>query len=124
MIEELNRESSSGSYYGAGASWEIDENDAFEKGVVQPLLLKSVGDEQDIEGDQECDGSEEVPEESCRPGNSIVEAYRLLTPSVKVCGVPFCFQGEIEQGAKEGKGLQRGHETFRLSWHPILQPKG
>ncbi|KAM3200143.1 hypothetical protein P3L10_032504 [Capsicum annuum] len=59
------------------------ENDAFEKGVVQSLLLKSVGDEQDIEGDQECDGSEEAPEESRRPGNSIVEAYRLFTPSVK-----------------------------------------
>ncbi|KAF3652796.1 SPX domain-containing membrane protein [Capsicum annuum] len=100
------------------------ENDAFEKGVVQSLLLKSVGDEQDIEGDQECDGSEEAPEESRRPGNSIVEAYRLFTPSVKVCGVPFCFQGEIKQGAKEGKGLQRGPETFRLSWHPIIQPKG
>lgn len=61
------------------------ENDALERGVVQPLLLKSVGDEQDTEGDQECDGSEEAPEESRRPANSIVEAYRLLTPSVKVC---------------------------------------
>ncbi|XP_009590690.1 SPX domain-containing membrane protein At4g22990-like isoform X2 [Nicotiana tabacum] len=60
------------------------ESDALEKGVVQPLLLKSVGDEQDNEGDQECDGSEEAPEESRRPANSIVEAYRLLTPSVKV----------------------------------------
>ncbi|XP_059287740.1 SPX domain-containing membrane protein At4g22990-like isoform X2 [Lycium ferocissimum] len=60
------------------------ENDALEKGVVQPLLTKSVGDEQDNEGDQECDGSEEAPEESRRPANSIVEAYRLLTPSVKV----------------------------------------
>ncbi|XP_055809532.1 SPX domain-containing membrane protein At4g22990-like [Solanum dulcamara] len=60
------------------------ENDALERGVVQPLLLKSVGDEQDNEGDQECDGSEEAPEESRRPANSILEAYRLLTPSVKV----------------------------------------
>ncbi|XP_049399287.1 SPX domain-containing membrane protein At4g22990-like isoform X2 [Solanum stenotomum] len=60
------------------------ENDALERGVVQPLLLKSVGDEQDIEGDQEGDGSEEAQEESRRPANSIVEAYRLLTPSVKV----------------------------------------
>lgn len=69
------------------------ESDALEKGVVQPLLLKSVGDEQDNEGDQECDGSEEAPEESRRPANSIVEAYRLLTPSVKVCGDPLSFQG-------------------------------
>ncbi|XP_075096806.1 SPX domain-containing membrane protein At4g22990 isoform X2 [Nicotiana tabacum] len=58
------------------------ENDALEKGVVQPLLLKSADDEQENEG--ECDGSEEAPEESRRPANSIVEAYRLLTPSVKV----------------------------------------
>uniref|UniRef100_M0ZYN8 SPX domain-containing protein n=1 Tax=Solanum tuberosum TaxID=4113 RepID=M0ZYN8_SOLTU len=65
------------------------ENDALERGVVQPLLLKSVGDEQDNEGDQEGDGSEEAQEESRRPANSIVEAYRLLTPSVKVCGAPF-----------------------------------
>ncbi|KAH0734250.1 hypothetical protein KY285_009957 [Solanum tuberosum] len=60
------------------------ENDALERGVVQPLLLKSVGDEQENEGDQEGDGSEEAQEESRRPANSIVEAYRLLTPSVKV----------------------------------------
>ncbi|XP_060173123.1 SPX domain-containing membrane protein At4g22990-like isoform X1 [Lycium barbarum] len=60
------------------------ENDALEKGVVQPLLTKSVDHEQDNEGDQECDDSEEAPEESRRPANSIVEAYRLLTPSVKV----------------------------------------
>ncbi|XP_019260399.1 PREDICTED: SPX domain-containing membrane protein At4g22990-like isoform X3 [Nicotiana attenuata] len=58
------------------------ENDDLEKGVVQPLLLKSADDEQENEG--ECDGSEEAPEESRRPANSIVEAYRLLTPSVKV----------------------------------------
>ncbi|KAJ8560394.1 hypothetical protein K7X08_022254 [Anisodus acutangulus] len=60
------------------------ENDALEKGVVQPLLVKPEGDEQDNEADQECDGSEEAPKESRRPANSIVEAYRLLTPSVKV----------------------------------------
>ncbi|XP_010314483.1 SPX domain-containing membrane protein At4g22990 isoform X1 [Solanum lycopersicum] len=60
------------------------ENDALERGVVQPLLLQSVGAEQDNEGDQEGDGSEEAQEESRRPANSIEEAYRLLTPSVKV----------------------------------------
>ncbi|XP_015061752.1 SPX domain-containing membrane protein At4g22990-like isoform X1 [Solanum pennellii] len=60
------------------------ENDALERGVVQPLLLNSVGAEQDNEGGQEGDGSEEAQEESRRPANSIVEAYRLLTPSVKV----------------------------------------
>ncbi|MCD7457669.1 hypothetical protein HAX54_035742 [Datura stramonium] len=67
----------------SGINLQIAENDALERGVVQQLLLKSVGDEQDKEDDQECDGSEEAPEESGRPANSIVEAYRLLTPSVK-----------------------------------------
>lgn len=63
---------------------------------MQPLLLQSVGAEQDNEGDQEGDGSEEAQEESRRPANSIEEAYRLLTPSVKVCGTSFCFQGSCE----------------------------
>lgn len=60
------------------------ENDALEKGVTQPLLLKAEENQQDDENDQEYDGSEEAPEESRKPANSIAEAYRLLTPSVKV----------------------------------------
>ena len=42
----------------------------------------------DEDADQDCDDSEEAPEESRQPVNSIVAAYRLLTPSVKVCGKP------------------------------------
>ncbi|RAL53100.1 hypothetical protein DM860_006772 [Cuscuta australis] len=53
-----------------------------EKGTTQPLLLKSE-EVKDVEGDQECDGSEEG-EESHKPANSIASAYSLLTPSVKV----------------------------------------
>ncbi|KAK6137563.1 hypothetical protein DH2020_028705 [Rehmannia glutinosa] len=58
------------------------QNDKLEKGLAQPLLT-STEHEQDDDGDQECDESEEAPEESRRPANSLGEAYRLLTPSVK-----------------------------------------
>ncbi|KAF3672720.1 SPX domain-containing membrane protein [Capsicum annuum] len=60
------------------------ENDALEKGVTQPLLLKAEDHQQDDENDQEYDESEEAPEESRQPANSLAEAYSLLTPSVKV----------------------------------------
>lgn len=60
------------------------EIDSVEKGLAQPLLLTSEENEQNEEGDQEFDGSEEAPEESRQPANSIGAAYRLLTPSVKV----------------------------------------
>ncbi|KAI3453647.1 hypothetical protein Pfo_010310 [Paulownia fortunei] len=60
------------------------EHDKLEKGLAQPLLLTATENEQDDEGDQECDVSEEAPEESRRPANSLGSAYRLLTPSVKV----------------------------------------
>ncbi|KAL7111604.1 hypothetical protein ACP275_05G100000 [Erythranthe tilingii] len=55
------------------------EQDKLEKGLVEPLLLTSTENEQDDE-----DVSEEAPEESRRPANSFADAYRLLTPSVKV----------------------------------------
>lgn len=60
------------------------ENDVLESGITQPLLLKVEDNQQDDENDQEYDESEEAPEESRQPANSIAEAYRLLTPSVKV----------------------------------------
>ncbi|CAA2980011.1 SPX domain-containing membrane At4g22990-like isoform X1 [Olea europaea subsp. europaea] len=60
------------------------ENDKLENGLAQPLILTSNENEQDDEGDQEFDGSEEAPEESHLPANSLGSAYRLLTPSVKV----------------------------------------
>ncbi|XP_049369802.1 SPX domain-containing membrane protein At4g22990-like [Solanum verrucosum] len=59
------------------------EPDSLEKGIVEPLLLKSPENQQD-EDEQEGDESEEAPEDSHKPANSIVAAYRLLTPSVKV----------------------------------------
>lgn len=65
------------------------ENEELEKGLVEPLLLSSADNQQDYDdGDQEYDASEEAPEDSRRPANSMRSAYRLLTPSVKVCG---CF---------------------------------
>ncbi|XP_015084022.1 SPX domain-containing membrane protein At4g22990-like [Solanum pennellii] len=59
------------------------EPDSLEKGIVEPLLLKSPENQQD-EDEQEGDESEEASEDSYKPANSIVAAYRLLTPSVKV----------------------------------------
>lgn len=61
---------------------EAVENDALEEGK-QPLLITSEEKQEDDE-DPEGDGSEEAPEESRQPATSIVSAYRLLTPSVKV----------------------------------------
>ncbi|KAJ8423979.1 hypothetical protein Cgig2_008754 [Carnegiea gigantea] len=73
---------------------ETKQKDVMEKGLKQPLLLASDQngrssedrDEDDGDGDDddECDGSDEAPEESRKPATSIVSAYRLLTPSVKV----------------------------------------
>ncbi|CAA7060142.1 unnamed protein product [Microthlaspi erraticum] len=54
-----------------------------EKGVKEPLLITSEEIEEEEEVEDE-DGSEEASEESRKPVNSIVAAYRLLTPSVKV----------------------------------------
>ncbi|XP_020571949.1 SPX domain-containing membrane protein Os06g0129400-like isoform X3 [Phalaenopsis equestris] len=53
-----------------------------ERGLAHPLLLHSEDKEND--GGDEFDDSEEAPEDSRAPANSIVSAYRLLTPSVKV----------------------------------------
>lgn len=60
------------------------DNSALEDGLAQPLLLGLEKTQEDEDGDQECDGSEEPPEESRQPVASIASAYRLLTPSVKV----------------------------------------
>lgn len=61
------------------------KNDELEDGLAQPLLVDA-NERQDEDGD-DCDDSEESSEESRRPATSIASAYRLLTPSVKVC---FC----------------------------------
>ncbi|KAG6669623.1 SPX domain-containing membrane protein At4g22990-like [Carya illinoinensis] len=51
---------------------------------TQPLLVKSEAKQQDDGEDQECDDIEEDSGEFQKPVTSIVMAYRLLTPSVKV----------------------------------------
>lgn len=51
---------------------------------TQPLLLNSEAKLQDNNVDQEFDDGEEDSDESHKPVTSIVSAYRLLTPSVKV----------------------------------------
>jgi hypothetical protein len=64
------------------------DNSALEKGLKHPLMISSEdkGDEVAVAvADQDNDDSEEASEESRLPANSIGSAYRLLTPSVKVC---------------------------------------
>lgn len=48
-------------------------------------MLISSEDKEDEEADQDYDDGGEAPEGSRLPANSIGSAYRLLTPSVKVC---------------------------------------
>ncbi|KAM7494194.1 hypothetical protein LguiB_028803 [Lonicera macranthoides] len=61
------------------------ENAALENGTLgQPLLLSLEDNQQGEDSDQDCEASEEAPEESRKPVNSLAAAYRLLTPSVKV----------------------------------------
>ncbi|KAL3743907.1 hypothetical protein ACJRO7_019069 [Eucalyptus globulus] len=61
-------------------------NDAVEYGSTQQLLLNSrVNSQEGCEDEvQECDDDEEHSHEKHKPVNSILSAYRLLTPSVKV----------------------------------------
>ncbi|KAI5647311.1 hypothetical protein M9H77_33316 [Catharanthus roseus] len=62
------------------------ENTVLEKGITQPLILSSAEKRQDEDedDDNEYDISEEHADEKQQPVTSIVAAYRLLTPSVKV----------------------------------------
>ncbi|KAH6830794.1 Major Facilitator Superfamily with SPX domain-containing protein [Perilla frutescens var. hirtella] len=61
------------------------ETGALENVASQPLLTSSVEKQQDNDdGDQEFDNNEDDSDESHRPVTSIVSAYKLLTPSVKV----------------------------------------
>lgn len=56
-----------------------------ENAVSQPLLTSSVEKQRDNDDDeQESDNNEEASDESHKPVTSIVSAYKLLTPSVKV----------------------------------------
>ncbi|KAL9348383.1 hypothetical protein Peur_059749 [Populus x canadensis] len=58
--------------------------DAVKIDFTQPLLLNSEAKLQDNNDDQEFDDGEEDSDENHKPVTSIVSAYRLLTPSVKV----------------------------------------
>ncbi|TMX04385.1 hypothetical protein EJD97_009041 [Solanum chilense] len=60
------------------------ENGLVQKGITEPLLLSAEEMKQDEDEDQDCDNSEESAEEIQKPVTSIVSAYKLLTPSVKV----------------------------------------
>ncbi|XP_056850444.1 SPX domain-containing membrane protein At1g63010 [Raphanus sativus] len=63
---------------------EREENSrAVEEGLRKPLLITS-GLKVEDEDEEDCDESEESAEDSRRPANSFGDAYRLLTPSVKV----------------------------------------
>lgn len=53
---------------------------AVENEPTQPLLMNSEEKEQDEEGEEENDNAEETK----KPVTSIVVAYKLLTPAVKV----------------------------------------
>ncbi|KAM5555061.1 SPX domain-containing membrane protein [Rosa sericea] len=70
----LPQESNSGRFINIS----VDDNS------TQPLLMNSNAKQQDEDGDEDCDDAEEDSKELQRPVNSIVSAYRLLTPSVKV----------------------------------------
>ncbi|XP_059651490.1 SPX domain-containing membrane protein At4g22990-like isoform X2 [Cornus florida] len=64
------------------------ETGVIENGITQPLLLslgeKQQDDDEDEDEDEENDVSEEASEDIHKPVTSIVSAYRMLTPSVKV----------------------------------------
>ncbi|CAL5381717.1 unnamed protein product [Camellia sinensis] len=69
------------------AKAELLENGELED--AQPLILSLEEkqydeEEEEEEEEEECDISEEAPEEAKKPVTSIVSAYKLLTPSVKV----------------------------------------
>jgi hypothetical protein len=67
-------------------------NYAVENGSMQPLLLNSEAEQVDENEDRDYDDSEESAEIVHKPVTSIVSAYRLLTPSVKVQEtVTYCF---------------------------------
>ncbi|KAK4379341.1 hypothetical protein RND71_001203 [Anisodus tanguticus] len=62
------------------------ENGLVQKGITQPLLLSAEDKKQDEDEDEDQDfyNNEESAEEIQKPVTSIVSAYKLLTPSVKV----------------------------------------
>ncbi|GMN67433.1 hypothetical protein TIFTF001_036505 [Ficus carica] len=59
-------------------------NVAVENVSTQPLLMNSEASQSDEDEVQDCDDAEEDTEEIQKPVDSIMSAYRLLTPSIKV----------------------------------------
>lgn len=60
-------------------------NCVVENGSTQPLLLNTEAKQQQESDDQELDDDDDEDSEiTHKPVSSIVSAYRLLTPSVKV----------------------------------------
>ncbi|KAL5565489.1 hypothetical protein UlMin_028653 [Ulmus minor] len=59
-------------------------NVSVENSSTQPLLMNTEANPQDEDEVEDCDDAEEGCEEIQKPVDSIVSAYRLLTPSVKV----------------------------------------
>lgn len=59
--------------------------DELESGLTQPLLLNGENKEISGEGEEEEDSEDVTSEDSHKPANTLRSAYRLLTPSVKVC---------------------------------------
>lgn len=96
------------------------QNDKLEKGLAQPLLT-STEHEQDDDGDQECDASEEAPEDSRRPANSLGAAYRLLTPSVKVL-VDLCLSELLNTYQSLHNYSQKNDLQFISFWFLISAP--
>lgn len=63
------------------------ENVVLEHGITQPLISSSgeMKQDEDEDEDDEYDISEVGSDECQNPVTSILSAYKLLTPSVKVC---------------------------------------
>ncbi|PON85188.1 Major facilitator [Trema orientale] len=59
-------------------------NVAVENDRTQPLLMNSEAHQEDEDEVQDCDDADEDSDKIQKPVDSIVSAYRLLTPSVKV----------------------------------------
>lgn len=102
----------------------LTENNALEKGIKQPLLT-SLKDKVDEDDDQDYEDSEEAPEDSHQPANSIGAAYRLLTPSVKVgspltisllevCALSHCLNGTLIFHVRHRTLLNDGKVNFSV----------
>ncbi|OWM64692.1 hypothetical protein CDL15_Pgr010450 [Punica granatum] len=72
------------SSHGAKSGFLAIANDAVENGGTQPLLLNSKAKSDDGDEDEQEDNGDDELDKTQKPVTSIVSAYKLLTPSVKV----------------------------------------